>query len=47
MTYNEYHKMFWQDQDEAFFDWCEANDLDHTEADSKEDFINSLEEAAE
>ena len=46
MTRTEYKSLLWQDQQEAFFDWCEANDLDHTETDSRELFFNSLKEVA-
>jgi hypothetical protein len=42
----EYRSLNWQDKQEAFWAWCEANDLDHTDPDSKEDFINTLKEAA-
>jgi len=45
MTLKEYKALLWQDQDEAYFDFCDANDLDHTEPESREMFFESLEAA--
>ena len=44
MTFTEYKLLDWQEKDEAFFVFCEENELDHTDTDSKKMFFDSLKE---
>jgi len=47
MTLTEYKSLLWQDKNEAFYEFCEQNELDHTDPYSKEIFFDSLNKETE
>lgn len=45
MKFSTYRDLDWQSQDEAFYTWCEEQDVDHTDPDAFRWFICELEAA--
>jgi hypothetical protein len=47
MTFAEYRALDWQARDEAYWDWCDRTQTDHTDPDAFNQFVDDLVDAAE